>query len=152
MNVLFVCTGNTCRSAMAEGILRKMLSEKNIPGVTVKSCGTDASPSFRVPPVVLKTMAACGIDMSRHRSTMITQELVDESGLILVMEEYHKKVVELKFPSSAGKTHLFKSYAGGEGSPEIPDPIGQSDEIYINTALELKKYSSKLAVKLERGK
>lgn len=144
MNILFVCTGNTCRSAMAEGLLKKMFSEKGINIVSVSSCGTDASPLFYVPRIVLDIMARRGVDLSKHKSAAIDTDMVDNSDLIIVMDNYHRNNINSSFPNARGKVHLLKEFVKAEGVPEIADPIGMPDEIYKYTAKEIEICISKL--------
>jgi protein-tyrosine-phosphatase len=148
MDILFVCTGNTCRSAMAEWLTKKAVYEKKLEGIKVYSCGINTLPSFRVPPIVVSLMAKEGVDMHAHRATQITRQIVAASDLILVMAGEHKDFINSYFPEASGKTHLFKVYLGGIG--EIEDPIGHKDEVYIKTEQELKDCVTKLLDKLKK--
>ena len=144
MHILFVCTGNTCRSAMAEGLMKKAVTDAGLKDITVSSCGTSTLPSFRVPNIVLLLMNKEGIDLSKHLSTQISEQLVSKSDLILVMAEHHKDAVNHKFPEASEKVFLLKQYVKTKGDTEIPDPIGQSEEVYTATMKELKECVNKL--------
>jgi protein-tyrosine-phosphatase len=143
--IVFVCTGNVCRSAMAERLLLKALAAKGVSGCTVSSCGTDAMPFFRVPEVVRRLMREKDIDMSGHTPSRITGRIVAKADLILVMEVYHRHFIESLFPKTPGKVFLLKDYVGADGDPEIPDPIGKNEEDYIRTAGEIEEYVERLA-------
>lgn len=145
MNILFVCTGNTCRSAMAEGLMKKAIAERGLADVSAASCGTGASVFFRVPPLVLQLMREAGADIVGHRSTQVDQTLVDRADLILVMENAHKEYIALCFPQSRNKMYLLKEYVHAGGDTEITDPIGGSEEMYAGVARELAGYVETLA-------
>lgn len=153
MKILFVCTGNTCRSAMAEWLLRKMLSDKNIDGIKVSSCGTGAMPYFKVPPVVICLMQEEGIDIKPHSARLVTTEILDNSDLVLCMEKSHKQYLNDRFPLSKKKTHVFKEYVkSSDNNLNIPDPIGLTDGVYLKTKEEIKENLIKLISILEAGR
>jgi len=156
MNILFVCTGNTCRSAMAEALLKKMLQEKGLSHVTVKSCGVGASPQFTVPPVVKQLMAEEGINISQHRPQRLDEEIVSKADLILVMEKYHYDTLIDSFPEAESKTFLLKEFTNehlkGNNELNIYDPIGQSPEVYRYCKEEIKKCLEKLITTIQTDK
>src|SRR4051812_25794533 len=116
-NIVFVCTGNVCRSAMAERLLLKALAAKGVSGVSVSSCGTDAMSFFRIPEVVRRLMREKDIDMSGHAPTRITARIVAKADLILVMEAYHRHFIESLFSKAPGRVFLLKDYVGAGGDP-----------------------------------
>jgi len=146
--ILFVCTGNSCRSPMAEGFLREMLKEKK--EIKINSCGTIFS-SFGGPtPQAIKIMKEYKIDISSHKTKSLSKDLIDEAGLILVMERKHRERVRELNPEAKNKTFLLKEFADSKEPPpeggvppkagnlEIRDPIGLSDEVYREVAEEIK--------------
>jgi L-threonylcarbamoyladenylate synthase len=120
--VLFVCTGNTCRSPMAEAILKNLLPEEVLKRVEIFSKGTDAPLGMPVSKEVEIVLQELGIELQEHYSALLRREDVKKADLILCMENYHISVVK----SMGGEAKAL--LLGGED--EIQDPIGLSLSIY----------------------
>lgn len=132
--LLFVCTGNTCRSPMAAVIARREVVELALPGVEVRSAGVAASEGDRASGGAVRAAARNGLDLSQHQATQLTPELAEWADLILVMSPAHLlRVVEL----GSGETAvLITSFAEGreeDSGGSVPDPIGGPDEHYLET-------------------
>ena len=128
MKILFVCTGNTCRSAMAAAMMAD-IAEKNDLDILCDSAGVFAEIGGRATDEAVRAMAKRGIDLSFHRTKPLTDELIDMADLILVMTAAHKQLIE---GMAKGKVYTLNEYAGGEG--DIPDPFGGDDAEYDATA------------------
>lgn len=146
MRVLFVCTGNTCRSLMAQHLLEKMLEAKNLQGWEVRSCGIAAEESFPVPLHVKELLSKEGVPNIRHTPKRLDREILTWADLVLTMSPMHQDALRLYYAESLAKTKLLTSYAGLE-EPEVPDPIGQSREVYVQCLELLRKALTKMMEK-----
>jgi RpiB/LacA/LacB family sugar-phosphate isomerase len=128
--ILFVCTGNICRSPMAEGLLRHMTQERG--GYEALSAGVGAVDGQRPSPYAIQALNELGIDISGQRSRMLTPDLVDRADYIFGMTQGHVDTIALLYPRAAEKTFLLREFDDTLESFEkdIPDPIGEGLEVY----------------------
>lgn len=135
MHILFVCTGNTCRSPLAEAIAREVLKERGITAITVASAGTSAYDGAAASDGSLLVALEHGVDLGDHRARQLTSDLVRAADLILVMGPHHVDRVEAL--GGEGKAHLLAQYAS-RGTPRaINDPFGGDLTMYRSTYEEL---------------
>ena len=157
--ILFVCTGNTCRSAMAEGLFKKMLRERkeNDGRFDILSAGISTLPGMSASPEAIKVMAEQGIDISRHAATQVQEDLIKKTDLILVMSNTHKDYIKTKFAFAQNKVYLlkkfaqigeFKSIQKTEENYEVVDPLGRPIEFYRIVARQLKENLEKILDKI----
>jgi protein-tyrosine-phosphatase len=140
-NILFVCTGNSCRSVMAAELLKNMLKEK-AEIFNIISAGTSALEGMGASSEAQRVMLKEGIDLSRHRSKRVTNEMVREADLILVMEKAHRDIILNIVPEAEKKVHLLKSFIEEKpdnADPEIPDPIGKPAEVYESDLIVMRE-------------
>lgn len=130
-NVLFVCTGNLCRSPMAEYLLKELLEKAGIRDVRVHSAGTWAADGEPVAPIAQEVCREKGLDLSPHVARRLTREMLLESDLVVVMEMDHLHCVEDLLPDGLAKTKLLPYFGGGPGiAREIADPYGRPKRDY----------------------
>ena len=129
--VLFVCTGNSCRSPMAAGYLKKLLENRD--DVTVFSAGTASFEDMGASQEAIEVMRQMGVDISQHQARKLTREMIEQATLILTMTKFHRmQVIELS-PEARGKVYLLKEFDPREGESflDIPDPMGHPIEDYF---------------------
>ncbi|MDD5154916.1 MAG: L-threonylcarbamoyladenylate synthase [Candidatus Omnitrophica bacterium] len=131
--VLFICTGNSCRSVMAEALLKKMLSERNRSDVEVLSAGTMMNAGLPATEQTKEVLKRENIDVSGHISRQVSREIINRSDIILVMEKTHEGRVLEMAPEARNRLFLLKEFAKiNEDGLDIEDPIGKSMEFYSN--------------------
>lgn len=128
-NILFVCTGNTCRSPLAEIIAMRALEQRGWNHVRVDSAGTSAAWGAPASEGSRAAGAEIGLDLSGHRSQPVTRELVQRADIVLAMTSNHVEAVEA-MGEDASVSLLSEFVDGPEAGEPIADPIGGSPEDY----------------------
>lgn len=142
MNVLFVCTGNTCRSPMAAALFNKIAVERDLP-VRIESAGIYANEGDMASGGAIGAMKEYGIDLSGHSAKNINTELLEKSDLVLTMTNAHKMVLEQYL---GDKVYTLMEFAGESG--DIPDPYGKDVDEYKECAESIYKALLKVADKI----
>ena len=135
--ILFVCTGNSCRSVMAQGFLQKRMKElqhRLQQPIEVASAGVFAIDGMSPSRETLRLLQDDGVDLSAHMARNLSNEMIREAALILVMEEFQAEEILRRVPDAREKVHLLKRFGltnpAPAEDPSIPDPIGKPKEIY----------------------
>jgi protein-tyrosine-phosphatase len=135
--ILFVCTGNSCRSVMAEGLFRKIAAARSAE-FSVASAGVSAPDGFPATQETVNALKEEGVDVSRHRSRRLTPEMIREADHIFVMERMHREMVLELVPEAKSKISLLS------GEHDIPDPIRMSGLFYRNVLLTIRESVKKI--------
>jgi protein-tyrosine-phosphatase len=149
LNILFICTGNTCRSVMAQGLFTKIWDELNIErDLTVSSAGVGTLEGLKATPEALKVLEEEGIDLSAHRSQIVDQHKVASAHYIFTMTRSQKHYLLQNFPGIEEKVWVLEEFVRKNNFQDIPDPYGFPLDYYRAIAAEIKRILGEACQKL----
>lgn len=135
--ILFVCTGNTCRSPMAEAMFKHMLEKEGKRDLDIRSAGVQAAPHEPISPRAREALAEIGVSAPEHGAHRVGRKDLQEADLVLVMERRHRSLLTQDYPDEAAKISVLKEYVSAPGNPDIADPVGGSQKDYQKCRIEL---------------
>lgn len=143
MKIYFVCTGNTCRSPMAEALFQA----KNMEHIEVRSAGIYAMNDGEISENAKQVIADHGIQYT-HFSRAVSEDDLRWANLVLTMTSAHKQLLVSTYPFAADKTFTLKEYTRPYGSHDVSDPFGGNIQTYQKTFDELKVITDELELRL----
>ena len=151
MKILFVCTGNTCRSPMAQAIFLQLLGQVEQETFSpedfqVLSAGIFTHEGLAASPEAIEAMLLKGIDISDHKSQLISDELIQSADLIITMTDNHRQYLLRGYPETNNIITL--SELAQQPGEDILDPYGMGLDTYIKTAEQLENLLQKVIVKI----
>jgi len=151
IKIMFVCTGNICRSAMADKMLAKRVKEENL-NIEVYSSGTFAENGDYPTVEAIEAMEEYGVDLKQHRATNIRRSNIEEMDLILCATTTHKNMVLQLYPNLVGQVYTMKEYVGDtQNGIDISDPWGYDLAVYRKCAAEIEKIIKKIVDKMKNA-
>ncbi|MDI6688450.1 MAG: low molecular weight protein arginine phosphatase [Desulfobacterales bacterium] len=149
-HILFVCTGNICRSPFAEGLLKKLSQENGLDNIISDSAGLLALPGNSATALAQKVAAEYDVDLSGHMAKSVKEDIVNRSDLILAMENSHVKNLLDAFPEAEDKVFLIRRFASfGSKDRGVADPYGLNYDAYRFCFLDIQDGVSGLAEYLD---
>ncbi|MEQ8820865.1 MAG: hypothetical protein RLY93_11525 [Sumerlaeia bacterium] len=148
--IVFLCTGNTCRSPMAQGLLQDYLDRNGIKHIEVRTAGVMTIDGLLPTAEAVQVMESASVEIDKHRSARLTPELLKKADLVLGMTPFHvqdakRKAVEWGVDGVNDKTFLLKEYTKSDmKNYQINDPMGATLEVYKRVYREIKLAIDKL--------
>ncbi len=147
--IVFVCTGNVCRSPMAEYLLRAHSGLDR--GWDVCSAGLAAGFGIPASREAVDVMREKGIDITAHSSRPLSGDLVAAAALVVVMTRDHQRMMDMLHPEATGKVRLLKSFDPDAERSDLRDPIGMSHDVYRAIRNEIEQALPGLIAHLDSG-
>ncbi len=130
--LLFVCSGNTCRSPLAEGIAKRIFPLSLNEDIEITSAGSSAIEGLPASALAVRVASKHGIDLSRHKTRLLSRSMVKQADLIVTMASKHRQTVGVLEPSALDHTYLLTDFCN-HADGDVPDPIGGDIHVYGRT-------------------
>lgn len=141
-NILVVCTGNVCRSPMAEVVLKDRLGEEFL----ISSAGTGALKGQDMEPLAIKLLTENELEPGKHVARQVNTEMLSKADLILVMDSKNKSMLAGKYPAMMGKIQFFGKW---ESDKEVPDPYRQQKPAFEHVYKLIEQFAEQWTQKLK---
>ena len=148
ISILFVCTGDTCRSTMASAILKEKLRTKNIKSLTCSSAGLFVGKEIAMNDLAKKVLRRMDVRIPRHKATQLTEGIIQKYDYVLTMTDEQAQTILNRFPHFKN-VYSIKKFVGG---PNISDPYGKGEAEYYNLALYLDRVIDRIVNKIAFGR
>ena len=152
MKIMFICTGNICRSAMAEGMMKKLAKDNNL-DLDICSCGIYAEDGEYATYNAIEAAKYYDVNIEKHRATNIRRSRIKEMDIILCATESHKQSVLHMYPELKEKVFTMKEYAKLDNNGQdmdIKDPWGYAMNVYQNCARKIEECNEKIIYLLRK--
>jgi protein-tyrosine-phosphatase len=149
-NVLFVCTGNTCRSPMAEALFRELVRERA--DYQVASAGVAAAPGMPASKHTTALLTERGLDLSGFQSRLLDREALEQATHVFAMSSHHMAAIADEFPEQVDKIYLVSEFAAEDDlrGKDVSDPFGQGRSAYEETLRDLERMLPSLLAYIEQ--
>lgn len=152
-HLVFVCTGNTCRSPMAEILFKKMVKKFDLNEEwQVSSAGIAAFPGQTISREAARVLKEEGFDQIEHSSRQLSETIISKADLILTMTDHHKQTIVDKYPEEGKKVYTLKEFVETENGINVSDPFGYSETVYRQVRDEIKEHIKALLGRLNQFK
>ncbi len=129
--ILFVCLGNMIRSPLAEALAKRLLAERGLAArYRIRSAGTIAGHGYISPPEAVRVGAENGLDIKPHLTTPLSRDLVEEADLVIAVDRSVAEQILDLVPDLGPRLKLLTQFASMPGVFDVPDPIGESRDVY----------------------
>ena len=135
--LLFVCTGNICRSPMAQFLAERAAREAGLP-LSAASAGVAAEVDWGIEPGAIKALASRGLKNPSHSARQLDEAMLAAADEVYALTRAHRDIIASRFPASAAKVAVLREAAGLPG-PDVADPYGQSDAVYEACAARIEE-------------
>ena len=146
INILFVCTGDTCRSTMASAIMKSKIKDQNIKGIICSSAGLFVGPEVNMNDNAKKALKILNIKVPRHKATQLTEDRLKKYRFVLTMTQDQKQTILNRFPEQRNVFSI-KEFVGAEN---VGDPYGKGEAEYFKVAKYLELVVKEVLKKLNR--
>lgn len=147
--ILFVCSGNTCRSPLAEALMKSALEKRAIPNVAVSSAGFSTAEGLKAAENSRRVAGELGASLAGFRSSPVTARRIALADLVLTMEARHRERILDRWPGAGEKVHVITEFSGS-GRHGIADPVGGPLEAYRKCGMALKDEVKKIVPRVKK--